>query len=101
MDKSRERNKRWYKAATAVVREVIHHWDPYALLAEGSPPDEFDGEITAIVAQLPRIRGEQDAVHTISRVFASSFEPELFTVEHCQQVGECLFRRLTEESLVD
>ncbi len=100
MSDAKEKGKRWYKQTTSVVREVVHGWDPYGLLAGGCPEDEFDSEIASIVAQVARIRGEQDAVHCVSRVFSSAFEPGPFGVTDCQQVGTRLFQRLAEEGLL-
>ena len=34
-----------YERAIRLVREVVHRWDPYGLLAGGCPADEFDREI--------------------------------------------------------
>jgi hypothetical protein len=83
-----------------IVRDVIHEWDPYDLLAGGAPDDEFDSEISAVVRQLDRIHSPRDACHVISRVFSSSFEPEVFQVEHCQDVGERLYKALAEHGVL-
>ena len=91
----------WYRTASAVVREVIHEWDPYSLLAGGAPDDEFHSEIASIVAQIPRIAGKNDAVHAVSRVFSSAFEPERFGLEDCQSVGRELYLRLSNANLLD
>lgn len=69
------RSKSDYKRAVRVVREVVHAWDPYRLIAGGAPDDEFDHEIASVVAQIPRIRSARDASHALSRVFSSSFGP--------------------------
>lgn len=86
--------KRAYRKAFDMVRAIIHEWDPYGLLASGSPGDEFDSEIAAIVRQIPRINSEIDAALAISRVFSSSFEPEPFTPESCVRVGARLYQAL-------
>jgi hypothetical protein len=89
-----------YDRAIRVVREVIHRWDPYSLLAGGCPLDEFDGEIAAVVAQIPRIRSPADAAHALSRVFSSAFEPGLFRPEHCEKEGADLYKALSSEGLL-
>ena len=94
--KSREREKIF-----DAVRSVIHEWDPYDLIAGGAPDDEFDSEISAVIRQLDRIRSSRDATHVISRVFSSSFEPELFQIEHCQSVGERLYSVLVERGIME
>lgn len=93
------RSKSDYKRAVRVVREVVHAWDPYRLIAGGAPDDEFDHEIASVVAQIPRIRSARDASHALSRVFSSSFGPERFGPEHCSEVGERLYVRLQQEGL--
>ena len=83
-----------YKRAWAVVVRVTHEWDPYGLLQLGAPADEFDGEITAVLSQVPRIRSADDAARVISQVFTAAFEPKGFTPEDCADVGRRLFRGL-------
>jgi hypothetical protein len=89
-----------HERATRAVRQVIHRWDPYGLLAEGCPPDEFDAEIAAVVAEIPRIRGRADAAHVLSRIFSSSFEPERFQPEDCAAAGVELYAGLSAVGLL-
>jgi hypothetical protein len=89
-----------YEQAIQVVREVVHHWDPYGLLAGGCPPDEFDREIAAVVTQVPRIRSRADAVDALSRVFSSAFEPERFRPEDCKGPGAELYDALLAAGLL-
>lgn len=86
--------KKQYKEVLALVAEVIKEWDPYALLAGGAPDDEFDSEVSLIVAQVPRITSPGHAAQVISRIFSSQFEPYLFTPDACAQVGERLYTKL-------
>ena len=92
--------KAQYRELLSLVAGVIAEWDPYALLATGSPRDEFDAEIASVVKQASRIRSATDAAHVISRVFASSFEPDRFTPESCAQVGKRLFAELEARGFV-
>ncbi len=94
--KKREREK-----VFDAVRSVIHDWDPYDLLTGGAPDDEFDGEISAVVNQLHRVRSPLDAAHAIARVFSSSFSSPSFTVEECREVGERLYETLVERDILE
>ena len=76
--KDRKANKVQIAKATEVVRQVIHEWDPYGLLAMGAPQDEWDSEIRSLVDQVGRIACEKDAALAISRIFSSAFQPEGF-----------------------
>jgi hypothetical protein len=89
-----------YDRAFAVVREVIHEWDPHALIRGGAPADEWDGEIASLVAQIPRIRSQDDAAHAVSRVFSSTFQPEGFSSTDCAEVGRRLYSSLAESGLL-
>ena len=71
------------------------------LLDLGAPDDEFDSEIAAVVAQIPSIRSENDAVDAVSEVFSSAFDPELFGTENCRSVGSELYRTLADKNLLD
>ena len=90
----RKLGKQQYREMSTIVARVIAEWDPYALLAEGAPRNEFDAEIASVVAQIPRIASATDATNVVSRVFSSSFEPDAFTPEVCAKVGKRLFAEL-------
>ena len=87
------RNQKYREMSTIVAR-VIAEWDPYALLAEGAPRYEFDAEVASVVAQIPRIASATDATQVVSRVFSTSFEPDVFTLKVCAKVGKRLFAEL-------
>jgi hypothetical protein len=89
-----------YERAVRVVRDVVHRWDPYSLLAGGRPPDEFDREIAAAVSHVPRIRSRADAAQALSRVFSSTFEPEKFRPEDCAGEGAKLYEELSAAGLL-
>ena len=57
------------------------------MIAGGAPADEFDSEIAGVVAQMPRIKTEKEAVLALSRVFSSAFEAEQFTPEKCVEAA--------------
>ncbi len=89
-----------YKQMLQVVGSVIHEWDPYCLIAGGAPEDEFDWEIALVVAQIPRIKTEKDAVLALSRVFSPAFDAEGFTPELCTEAGKKLFAALRANGFV-
>jgi hypothetical protein len=89
-----------YQQMWDVTATVIRTWDPYGLLAGGAPLDELDHEIASLVAQIPRIHSAVDARHAVARIFGSSFEADLFTVEMCSEVGEKLYAALSEQGLI-
>jgi hypothetical protein len=91
---------RGYKRAIRAVREVVHRWDPYGLLGSGCPADEFDREIAAVVAQVPRIRSRADAAHALTRVFSSAFERNRFRPEDCASPGAELYDALFAAGLM-
>ena len=82
-----------------LVRRVVREWDPLGLLAGGAPEDEWDGEVKALVKQVPRIRSEKDAAHAVSRVF-SSLDRDRFTPDGCSEVGRVLYLALREVGVV-
>lgn len=90
-----------YENAIAVVGAVLKDGAPYDLLTAGAPDGEFDSEIAAVVAQIPRINGSNDAVHAVSRVFSSAFDPETFAPESCSVVGRKLYAALIDAKLID
>jgi hypothetical protein len=89
-----------YDRAFAVVREVIHEWDLYALIGGGAPADEWDSKIASLVAQIPRIKSENDAAHVVSRVFSSAFQPEGFRPAGCAEVGSRLYSSLIDSGFL-
>lgn len=90
-----------YQRLWDVTAKVIRTWDPYGLVAGGAPVDEFDHEIAALVAQIPRVHSATDAAHALSRIFASSFEADALTKETCSEVGAKLYAALSDEGLID
>ena len=85
-----------YQQMWAVTADVIRKWDPYELLAGGAPKDEWDSEISSVVAQMSRVHSSSDAAAAIARVFGSSLEQGGFTQEACADVGAELYARWKE-----
>jgi hypothetical protein len=92
------KNKKQFQIAEKIIREAITRIDPYSLLADGSPDDEFDSEITAIVGQLNRCNSSKDVAHAIARVLNSSFcekhQPEEFEDE-----GLIIYKSLVQHGI--
>ena len=89
-----------YEEALQVIGQVVRAWDPYGLLAEDAPADEFDAEIAQLVTHVPRMHSASDAAQAISVVFSKAFEPQLFTPSACAAPGAELFARLVSAGLV-
>ncbi len=89
-----------YKRALQVVGSVVREWDPYSLIAGGAPADEFESEIARVVAQIPRIKTEKEAVLVLSRVFSSAFEAVRFTPKKCTEAGRKLYAALSVNGFV-
>jgi hypothetical protein len=90
-----------YQRLWDVTANVVRTWDPLGLLAGGAPVDEWDHEIASLVVQIPRIRSPVDAAHAVSRIFASSVDPDSFTKEKCSEVGKRLYAALSEQGLIE
>jgi hypothetical protein len=93
-------NRAEYDRAFAVVRGVIHDWDPYSLIRGGAPADEWDSEIASLVDQIPRIHSPDDAIDAVSRVFSAAFEPEGFAPADCTDIGHRLYSALTASGVL-
>lgn len=91
--------ERW-RLMTSVVTDVIHDWDPYGLLKSGCPKDEWNDEITRIVARIRHIHSPEDATTVISEVFSEAFHAERFGPPDCADVGKKLFDALDDSSLI-
>ena len=89
-----------YREAIEIVRAEISAWDPYALLAGGAPADEFDAEVSKIVAGLARTRSADELASLIANVFRASFDDSSFDVASCSDVASRIMRALDERSIV-
>jgi len=84
------RNRNDYEKAIEVTRTVMRGWDPYCLIEEGAPGDEFDAEIEKLVTYIPRIQCATDAAQAISEVFSAAFETDGFSAAQCAEPGDKL-----------
>ncbi len=96
----RMKTSRDYSEAIEIVRAEISAWDPYALLAGGAPADEFDAEVSEIVAGLPRTRTAGELASLVANVFRTSFDDSSFDVATCTDVASRIMRALGERSIV-
>lgn len=97
---SHKSQKAEYRELLATVARVVADWDPYALLENGAPPDEFAHEVALVAAQVPRIESAPDAARVISEIFSTSFESKSFGADACAVVGERLFAELKKGGFI-
>ncbi len=88
-----------YEQVLLAIKEVIHSWDPYALLSGGAPEDEFDGEIGKLATKLREIKSEKDIANSLRQVFESSFELNASDDEYLK-IGEKLFLNLKKHNVL-
>ncbi|MHC4147011.1 MAG: hypothetical protein ACYSWW_22715 [Planctomycetota bacterium] len=89
-----------YLRACEITKAVIDEWDPYSLLRQGCPSDEFADPASLVVCHIPQMGSVDDAIYVISQVFSKEFEPEYFRPEHCKEVGTKLYRTLQDEGFL-
>jgi len=76
----------------AKLREFLNAWDPYGLLAQGAPEDEWDGERSKIYSALTR--GEIGSSEALADRMAAIFDNSLgggFTAEECSEVARAIW----------
>lgn len=88
------RSRQDYDQVHAIVRRVIVALDPYRLLSQGAPPDEFDEEVALVTARVPKIVSPESAAAHLSDVFSQQFEPHLFGIDACREAGRELYEQL-------
>ena len=95
------KDRRDYKEATEIVGSIIRAWDPYCLIAEGAPPDEFDSQIAKITAKVPSFRSSSDVASAVSAVFLASFgQDEMFSPSDCSEPARQIFLELGRANLL-
>ena len=94
------KDRREYEKAIEIVGGVIRAWDPYCLIAEGAPIDEFDGQIARITARVPGVHSPADAALAISDVFSRSFGPDTFSAADCSGPAQQIFTGLSRAKLL-
>lgn len=82
--------KKKYKREFFELREIINKWDPYSLVEEGAPKDEFEAEIAVILAKLKGRSSVDEIAKLVSEVFTNAFDAT-FTVESCRVVAEKIY----------
>jgi hypothetical protein len=78
-----------------IVKEAVDEWNPYTLLEEGVPDDEFDSESKGIAAKIDAESNTNDIAYIISRVFTISFG-ESFSYESCIDVANKIKNAMSE-----
>jgi Domain of unknown function (DUF1871) len=90
-----------------VVKEAVDRWDPYGLLADGCPEDEFDPEVADVTqfvlkeqrrwvfSQKQRQKRLAKEIHAI---FCTWFATDHFTLAECTVVAEEILQKLQNKS---
>jgi hypothetical protein len=94
------KDRRDYEQALGIVGTMIRAWDPYSLIAEGAPADEFDDQIAKITARVPDFYGIDEIARAISDVFSASFGPGSFTPVDCLLPAQEIFMELRRAKLL-
>ena len=94
------KDRREYEKALKIIGDVIRAWDPYSIIAEGAPADEFDDQIAKIAARAPAFRNPSDAAQAISAVFSTSFGAKSFSAANCSGPAEKIFTELGRAKLL-
>jgi hypothetical protein len=94
------KDRREYQKAIEIIGGVIRTWDPYCLIGEGAPIDEFDAEIAKIAVRIPEFRAAGDVAKAISEIFSRSFAPDTFSVGDCTGPAEEIFTGLGRAKLL-
>lgn len=89
-----------YEKAVEIIGSAIRTWDPYCLIAEGAPIDEFDGQIAKITARIPGFHSPEGVAQALSDVFASSFGPDAFSAADCSAAAQQIFSELGRANLL-
>lgn len=95
------KDRREYEKAIEIIGAVVRAWDPYRLMHEGAPSDEFEGQIARITAKSRGFESPEDVATAISAVFEASFGPnECFSRKDCAVPAHEIFRRLHDAKLL-
>jgi hypothetical protein len=94
------KDRRDYDRAIEIIGAMIRAWDPYSLIAEGAPSDEFDDQIARITAKVPSFHGIDEIAQVISDVFSASFGPGSFTPTDCFIPAQEIFMELRRAKLL-
>ena len=83
--------KKKYQAMFNELKALINAWDPYGLIEEGSPTDEFESEIAKILVGLSKCKSSEDTTKLIAGIFRQSFEVSKFSDDYCKQIGDKVY----------
>ena len=94
------KDRRDYEKALEIIGAIIRAWDPYNLIAEGAPSDEFDDQTAKITARSRTFHGIDEIAKAISDVFSDSFGPGSFTPVDCFRPAQEIFMELRRAKLL-
>ncbi len=90
-----------YKKAFDLVTSVINEWDPYYLIKQGCPNDEFDAEVGDILPRIKEMKDSDDCVRVVSEVFKKWFSAKEIDEEECSDVGIKLYNTLHSHGFIE
>ena len=93
------KDRRDYEEAFRLAGNVIRKWDPYNLIRQGAPENEFDGEIAKVVAAATRSHTPLELAQSMSQIFTDSLG-EKFTPDDCLYPASKIMARLRESKLI-
>jgi len=94
--------KQSYREMIECITAVINEWDPYDLVRDGAPDDEFSQEVAQIAAKVSETKTPMELAEVISSVFAKGFAAEpYFSVNSCMPVASRLFSALQALGVID
>ena len=85
------------KTLFQIIKECIDRWDPYNLLAQGCPDDEFDWESLMVRERINKDSSLEEINTAVSVVFSKQFEPQYFQPYQCRDVSEEIFQLIHEK----
>ncbi|MDO7786534.1 DUF1871 family protein [Desulforamulus aquiferis] len=82
----KDRMKEAYESTFKIVTKLINGWDP-ANLFPSAPHDEYELEVSRIIASLRRVNNYLDLAKEIQVVFNKAFDWEL-TIDNCTSIAK-------------
>lgn len=93
------KTKQDYATGYEIIKRVINRTDPYGLIGSGSPTDEFDPEITKILAQSRTWQSPDDIAATIASVLEEYFNDSYHAKDYESQ-SKAIFKEFKDNGLL-
>ena len=92
------KNKKDYKENFQLIRSVINNLDPMNLIKNGAPKDEYDAEVSLIVAGLKNCKDVKDLQELIHDIFKTNFnEKTVLDSDFYSRIAHGIFKVLAEK----